>query len=95
MQRDPISHRKGGKHWKGHLKRSDYPQLQLAIQKKLNRSFSHQNPDTSLNMSFAGGLNDTVVHLMTEHGRELYDLEQLWTHGFTQEDLEAEEGDSR
>jgi ribosomal silencing factor RsfS len=40
-------------------------------------------------------LNDTVVHLMTEHGRELYDLEQLWTHGFTQEDLEAEEGDSR
>lgn len=63
VQRDPISHRAGGRQWKGHLKRSDYPKLQEQIQKKLNRSFSHQNPDNSLNLSYAhhGGLNDTVV----------------------------------
>lgn len=35
-------------------------------------------------------LNDIVVHLMTEHGRQVYDLEQLWRHGFTEEDLEME-----
>ena len=33
-------------------------------------------------------LNDIVVHLPTAHGREVYNLEELWTHGFTHEDLD-------
>lgn len=64
VQRDPIDHRAGGKQWKGHLKRSDYPKLQECILKKLNRSFSHQHLDNSLNLSYAhgGNLNDTVAY---------------------------------
>jgi ribosomal silencing factor RsfS len=33
-------------------------------------------------------LRETVVHLLTEQGRELYDLETLWTVGLTEKDME-------
>ena len=33
-------------------------------------------------------LRETMVHLMTGQGRELYDLEGLWKHGVTQKDME-------
>ena len=34
-------------------------------------------------------LRDTMVHLMTDQGRELYDLEGLWVHGLTEKDMET------
>ena len=34
-------------------------------------------------------LRETMIHIMTDQGRELYDLEGLWLNGITEQDMEG------